>query len=330
MFRNLCALCFALLFCMTAGCRDVADPGVIEANGYVEATEVRLSTKLGGTLVMVALKEGNTVETGDDVARVDTVDLELRLASARAGSALAEAELQLKRNGYQKEDIAAARAELGRAEAELTAAQRDLDRFQGLLDVGSGTEKSRDDALARRDISARTVEAARQRLAKLAAGFRREEIQAAEARLASADAAAAILEQQIRDATVISPVSGVVTESLVEQGELVPAGTVLAMITDLSDVWLTAYVAEPDLGRIRLDQEAEVVTDDGQQRKGRVSWINPRAEFTPKNVQTRDERVKLVYRIKIRLENDDGLFKPGMPALARLRAAAREGVGTGQ
>ena len=321
MNRTLVASCLALLF-VAAGCGDRADPGLIEANGYVEATEVRLSTKRGGTLETFSLKEGDTLEAGSNVARVDTVDLELQLVSARAGRSLAEAELRLKRSGYQKEDIAAAQAELGRAEVDLAAAQRDLDRFQGLLDVGSGTGKSRDDALARRDISARTAEAARQRLAKLEAGFRREEIQAAEARLASADAGIAILEQQISDATVTSPISGVVTESLVEAGERVPAGTVLAVVTDLSDVWLTAYVAGPDLGRIRLGQQAEVVTDDGQQRTGRVSWINPRAEFTPKNVQTRDERVKLVYRIKIRLENDDGLFKPGMPARARLRAAA--------
>ncbi len=327
MIRTLAAFCLVLLF-LVAGCNDRTDPDVIEANGYVEATEVRLSTKLGGTLVMLALEEGEAVDAGSAVARVDTIDLELQLASARAGRTLAEAELQLKRSGYQHEDIAVARAELGRAEADLAAAQRDLDRFQGLLDVGSGTEKSRDDALARRDVSAQTVEAARQRLAKLAAGFRREEIQAAEARLASADSGIAILEQQISDATVVSPVSGVVTESLVEVGELVSPGTVLAVITDLSDVWLTAYVSGPDLGRIRLEQQAEVITDDGQQRSGRISWINPRAEFTPKNVQTRDERVKLVYRIRIRLENDDGLFKPGMPARARLRAAAgAAGVG---
>ncbi len=93
------------------------------------------------------------------------------------------------------------------------------------------------------------------------------------------------------------------------------------MITDLDDAWLTVYVGEPDLGRIRLGQEAEVVTDDGQTRKGKVTFIASKAEFTPKNVQTRDERVKLVYKVKIGLENKDGLFKPGMPAEARLRAA---------
>ena len=92
-------------------------------------------------------------------------------------------------------------------------------------------------------------------------------------------------------------------------------------MTDLANAWLNAYIPEPDLARIRLGQEAEVVTDDGQTRLGRVSFIASRAEFTPKNVQTRDERVKLVFRIKIALDNQDGLFKPGMPAEARLQPA---------
>jgi HlyD family secretion protein len=116
-------------------------------------------------------------------------------------------------------------------------------------------------------------------------------------------------------------VTGVVTEKIAEQGELLPAGAPLCVITDLADAWLTAYVAEPDLGRIRIGQEAEVVTDDGQSRRGTVSFVSSQAEFTPKNVQTPEERVKLVYRIKVRLENGDGLFKPGMPAEARLRPA---------
>jgi HlyD family secretion protein len=96
------------------------------------------------------------------------------------------------------------------------------------------------------------------------------------------------------------------------------------VITDLPNAWLNAYVAEPDLARLRLGQEAQVVTDDGQLRKGRVSFIASRAEFTPKNVQTRDERVKLVYRIKVALDNADGLFKSGMPATARLQPASEK------
>jgi HlyD family secretion protein len=194
--------------------------------------------------------------------------------------------------------------------------------MEGLLASGSGTTKARDDALARRDAAAAALAAARERLKRLEAGFRREEIDAARARLAGAEARIAQLDQQISDAAIASPVPGVVTEKLAEQGELLTAGAPILVVTDLGDPWLTVYVSEPDLARIRIGQSADVVTDDGQSRQGTISFIAAQAEFTPKNVQTRDERVKLVFKVKIALPNGDGLFKPGMPAEARLLPAA--------
>jgi HlyD family secretion protein len=172
----------------------------------------------------------------------------------------------------------------------------------------------------RRDTTAERLEAARQALARLRAGSRPEEIEAARARVAATDARSAQLEQQIKDATVASPVAGVVTEKIAERGELLQVGSGLCVVTDLVDAWLTIYVPEPDLGRIRIGQRADVRTDGGETRQGKVTFISSQAEFTPKNVQTRDERVKLVYRVKVGLANSDGLFKPGMPAEARLQA----------
>ncbi|MFQ5791556.1 MAG: HlyD family secretion protein, partial [Acidobacteriota bacterium] len=311
----------------TAGCRGERDGAVIRASGHVEATEVRISAKIGGTLEWLPMEEGDWVELGQEIARIDTVDLMLVLEAARAERDLAAADLRLRRAGYRQEEIAEATASVASAEAELEAAERDLQRFQGLLDTGSGTEKSRDDALTRRDLAARNLEASRERLHKLRAGYRKEEVEGAAARVAAAEARIAQIEQQIRDATVASPVAGVVTEKLVEQGELLPPGTALVVVTDLADAWLTAYLGERDLGRIRLGQAVEVVTDDGQTRQGRLTFIDARAEFTPKNVQTRDERVKLVYRIKISLDNADGLFKPGMPAEAVLVPQGPAGSG---
>ncbi len=112
------------------------------------------------------------------------------------------------------------------------------------------------------------------------------------------------------------------TEKLAEAGELLSRGGGIVVVTDLASAWLNVYVPEPDLARLRLGQEARVTTDDGQTRGGRVSFVASRAEFTPKNVQTRDERVKLVYKVKIALDNADGLFKPGMPARGAAAAAA--------
>jgi HlyD family secretion protein len=299
-------------------CRKSQDAGLIVASGHVEATEVLVSTKAAGVIESRAVDEGQAVDLGQELARIDTTDTRLALAAARAERAQAEAELRLRLAGSRVEDVREARAQVARAEADLAGAQKDLDRMQGLLAAGSGTTKARDDAATRRDVAKSALDAARERLGRLEAGSRREEKDAARARLDAAEARVAQLEQQLKDAVSVSPVKGVVTEKLAEPGELAARGTGIVVVTDIANAWLNAYVAETDLARLRLGQEAEVVTDDGQLRKGRVSFVASRAEFTPKNVQTRDERVKLVFRIKVALENGDGLFKPGMPATARL------------
>jgi HlyD family secretion protein len=303
---------------LLAACDNAGDDGRIVASGHVEATEVRISTKVGGTLLSRPVDEGDAVEVGSEISKIDTVDLELALAAAKAERAVAAADLALKQAGYREEEIAEAEARVGQAGADLDAAQKDLDRMEGLLASGSGTAKSRDDALARRDVAKARLLASREQLHKMRAGFRAEEINAAAAILEAADARIAQLQQNIRDAVILSPTAGIVTAKIAEPGELVAPGAPIVVITDLADAWLNVYVGEPSLGRIRLGQEAEVRTDGGEVRTGHVSFIASQAEFTPKNVQTQDERVKLVFKVKIALQNEDGLFKPGMPAEARL------------
>ena len=307
---------------LAVACGKDKDSDVIAASGHVEATEVRLAAKVGGHIEVMVLQEGDRVGLGQEIARIDTTDARLALAAARADRAQADAERRLLAAGSRREDVAEAEAQLERAQADLRGAQEDLARMEKLLASGSGTDKSRDDARTRRDMAAAGVEAARERLHKLRAGARPEEKDGAAARVAGADARIAQLEQQIADAVVKSPVDGIVTEKLVERGELVTRGTGLVVVSELARPWLTVYLPEPDLGRIRLGQDAEVATDAGQKRTGRVTFVSSQAEFTPKNVQTPDERAKLVYKIKIGLDNADGLFKPGMPAEAHLRPAA--------
>jgi HlyD family secretion protein len=306
--------------CLLA-CGKQKDDGVIAASGHVEATEVRLSAKVAGQVAALAVQEGDRVTAGQEVARIDTTDLRLALDVAKAERAQADAERRLRVAGARKEDIAEADAQQDRAQAELRGSQEDLVRMEKLLASGSGVDKARDDARTRRDMAAANLEAARERLRKLRAGSRPQEIDAAAARVAGADARIAQLQQQIADAVITSPIAGVVTGRLVEAGELVTRGTAVVVVTELARPWLTVYLSEPDLGRIRLGQEAEVSTDGGQRRTGRVTYVSPQAEFTPKNVQTPDERAKLVYKVKLGLENADGLFKPGMPAQARLQPA---------
>jgi HlyD family secretion protein len=305
-----------------AACGRSEEAGVITASGHVEATEVRLSAKVPGHVEAMAVQEGDAVAAGQEIARIDVTDTRLALAAAAAERAQADAELRLRLAGSRREDVAEAEAQVQRARADLRGAEEDLARMEKLLKSGSGTDKARDDARTRRDVAAANVEAAGERLRRLQAGSRPEEKDAARARVASADARIAQLRQQVEDAVVRSPVAGVVTEKLAERGELLARGAGLAVVTELARPWLTVYLPEPELGRIRLGQEAEVVTDAGQRRTGRVTFVSPQAEFTPKNVQTADERAKLVYRLKISLDNADGVFKPGMPAEARLRPGA--------
>lgn len=306
------------------GCGNNGDPSLIRASGYVEATDVRVSTKIGGTLEWLPVDEGDTVEKGREIARIETTDLMLLLDRANAEREQADADLRLRLAGARKEDIRETESRVDAARATLDGAEKDLARMQALLDRGSGTAKSRDDALTRRDTARAQMEALEASLARVRTLSRPEEIDAARARLAAADARIAEIRQQVEDATVICPVTGIVTGRLAEPGELLQRGAPLLVISDLSDAWLNVYIAETDLARIRIGQEADVIADDGQVRKGRVTFVASEAEFTPKNVQTRDERVKLVFRIKIGLDNGDGLFKPGMPAEARLTAAPAE------
>jgi HlyD family secretion protein len=299
---------------LAASCGRGEDTGMIHASGYVEATDVRLSAKVGGRLVRFDWREGDVVKAGQELARVDTTDLELMLRQARAERDQAAADLRLKNTGARPEDIRELEAQVAAAKADRDSARRDNERFQALFDRGSGTAKSRDDAKTRLDVAEKKLAALEESLAKTRSGFRSEEKDASRARVAQAEAKIAQIEQQITDAVILSPLDGTLTEKIAEAGELMSPGTAVAVVTDLKTPWLTAFVGEPDLARIRLGQAAAVRTDAGQERQGTITFISSKAEFTPKNVQTRDERVKLVYKVKVGLDNEDGLFKPGMPS----------------
>jgi HlyD family secretion protein len=300
---------------LTIGCGTSADTDTIRASGHIEATEIRLAAKVGGRLLEAPLEEGDTVTAGELVARLETVDAEHKLAQERANVEAADAQLRLLLAGSRAEDLRRAEDQMAQAQAELDAARRDLDRLSGLADRGSATEKSRDDAATRKEIAERAVAAARAQLDKLVAGPRRQEIEAARAQRASAQAMVAAVEQQITDATVVAPADGVVTTRIAEPGEILPPGATMAILTDLERPWLTVWIDEPSLSRVTLGQSVTVRVDGSDQDfDGTVSFISPVAEFTPKNVQTPDERAKLVFRVKIQLANPDGIFKPGMPA----------------
>ena len=298
-----------------AGCGGGRENGAIHASGHIEATEVRLAAKVGGRLLELPFQEGDAVAAGAVVARFDAVDAQHELDRARAELDAADATLRLLLAGTRAEDVRQVDEELARAQAELDAAARDLARFEGLAERGTATVKARDDARTRRDMASRAVAATRAVLDKLIAGPRAQEIEAARARKAAIAATVAGIAQRITDMAVLAPRAGVITSRTAEPGEVLPAGAPLSVLTALAQPWLTVYVDEPSLSRIRIGDAVEVTVDGRQERfSGTVSSVAQLAEFTPKNVQTPEERAKLVFKVKIALDNRDGVFKPGMPA----------------
>lgn len=326
---------------LAAACAGTGD-GPPRASGYVEATEVRVAAEAGGRLLEVPVQEGDRVARGALLARVDAADAELALTRARAERDQAAAQLRLVEAGARVEDVRHARAQVQSADAdvaaaqsELAAAEADLARFEALLQSNAGSRKQRDDAATRRDVAAARVNAARERaraagqtVARLQAGSRPEEVAAARARVAVADAQVATLEKHAADAVLTSPVDGVVTAKTARAGEMVARGTPIVTITDLGAAWANVYVDEPVVPTLRLGQPATLVTDAGHRLPGTITFISPRAEFTPRNVQTAEERSKLVYRIKVSVDNRDGLLKPGMPVEAEF--ADHEGAVPGE
>jgi HlyD family secretion protein len=316
----------------TAACRSKANQGPQRASGYVEATEVRIAPEVGGRVLEVTVREGDAVAAGARVARLDTADVEIALRRAKAERDQAVAQLRLLAAGARVEDVRqagaqaeSARADVQAAESELQSASADLQRFEALLATNAGSRKQRDDAATRREVAAARVAAARERtraategVARLKAGARAEEISGARARVAAVDAQIEGLEKNARDAVLTSAVGGIVTSKLVDAGEIVTPRTPIVVVTDLAHPWANVYVDEPVVPRLRLGQKVTLVTDAGQRLEGSITFISPRAEFTPRNVQTAEERSRLVYRIKVSVDNHDGVLKSGMPVEAEL------------
>ncbi len=316
-----------------AGCDRKPPADRIRVSGHVEATEVQVAPEVGGRVLELPFNEGDRVRAGDVLARLDTRDLALAIDRSRAERAAADAQLRLLEAGSRIEDVrqseaqaSAARADVEAARSELESAEADFRRFDALLAANSGSRKQRDDAATRRDVARQRLAAAQDRVraaeevtARLRAGARRQEVDAARARVAAADATIAALEKNIADATLHSPVGGIVTQKLVEAGEMVAPRTPVAEIADLDHAWADVFVPEPIVPLLRIGQPATVFTDAGGPGvRGMITFVSSKAEFTPRNVQTADERSKLVYRVKVTVDNRDGVLKQGMPVEAEL------------
>jgi HlyD family secretion protein len=306
---------FALL---KAACDQ--ENGRVVASGTVEATEITVSAEIGGQLESVSVDEGDTVSRGQEIAQLETRTLELERKRAVHAVEQAQAGLDLLRAGARQEDIAQAREALAQAKERLELARREEQRLGRLRETGSVTESRYDRALTEMRTAQARYQGQQAALQKLRSPARPQEIRRAQARVAEARVGLERAEQRIEDATIRAPRSGIVTKRMKDPGEVVGTGMPVVTVSDLSLVFLTVYVSEPNLHAVRLGEEVAVLVDGRRDEplRGSVVYVSPQAEFTPSNVQTQEQRAKMVYPVKIRITNEAGVLKAGMPAEAVL------------
>jgi len=319
--KQLIVLLFSATLLLTTGCDDSAGNNTIEATGTIEAVEVLLSSKTGGEVKVIFAQEGKMVHIGDTLALIDTETLSIQLDQAEANCDLAQAQLDLLQRGARNEDIRQAELALTQANATLDQASRDKERTSALFTANAVTKKQFDDAATRYELALAAKNTAAENLRKINHIARPEEIRQAQAKLKQAKAAAELIRKGMRDATIIAPRAGFIVNKFIEAGESVNPGAALFKIADLSQMELSVYVSETEMGNIQLGSECDITVDSHPDKtfKGTILFISPEAEFTPKNIQTKDERTKLVFKVKVAIPNPEFKLKAGMPADARMK-----------
>lgn len=300
---------------LLAGCNRSGENGPLKLTGTVETTTVAVSFKVGGRLKERLADEGQQVQAGQVVARLEADELHDEHRLRAADQQAAQAGLADLQAGSRREEIAAAAATLARLKAEAERASQDAVRAEALFTIEVIPRNELDAARAARDAAAAAVREAEQRLRLTQIGPRPDAVKQAQARLAAAAAARSLAETRLSQAVLTAPLSGTVLAKHAEPGELLAAGSPVITIGRLDEVWVRGYIPETQLGRVKLGQKATVTSDTwkGRSYQGTVSFIASEAEFTPRNVQTEAERVKLVYRIKVTIPNPKQELKPGMP-----------------
>jgi len=303
-----------------SGCKEEVDTNAISGSGNIEAINIVISSKTPGQIKEIYVKEGDMVKAGDVLFLIDHDLLDIQLRQALAAVEQADAQLKLLQQGARSEDIRIAEDNVSAAEINLKQAETDLQRMKNLVNENAATVKNLEDAELVYDLRENQLNSAEENLMKVRTIIRREEVESAAANLKRSQANADLIRKNIEDCKVSSPLEGIITKKLAEPGEFVNTGSSILNIADLKVVDLFIYVTEAKLGKIKLGQEADITNDTYPDKKysGKVIYISPEAEFTPKNIQTKEERTKLVFGIKIRIPNASYELKSGMPADANI------------
>lgn len=302
------------------GCSSNEPGDRINGTGTIETTTSIVSSKVAGTIEKIEGVEGVFYNAGDTLITIEHDILDLNYKQALAATDAAKSKFDLLKTGAREEDIRMAEEQLNQAEINLDLANEDNDRMAALYEEKAITKKQFDDVNARYRAAESQHEIAEKNLQKLKNFARKEDLEYASAMLNQAKANLALIKKNIDNCYITAPFSGTLLKTLVELGENAAPGTSLIKFSDTRKAELVIYVSETELGYVKPGQKAEISIDSFSDKKfnGTVTYISSEAEFTPKNIQTKDERTKLVYGIKIEIPNPDNELKSGMPADAEI------------
>ncbi|MFP3945215.1 MAG: secretion protein HlyD [Alphaproteobacteria bacterium] len=286
--------------------------------GNVDVRQVNLAFKVPGRVATLSVDEGDRVTAGRIVAALEREDFEDQLRLTRAQMEARAAALAELEAGTRPQEIEQARALVAQREASLELARATLKRIEPLTKRDFASHQVHDEAQARVNEAEAQLRAARKTLGLAEEGPRTEDIAQARAQLNAARAELDLAKRRLADTKLVAPNDGVILTRVREPGAIVAAGATIYTLTLTRPVWVRTYVEEPDLGRIHPGMEAEVRTDSGGIYKGRIGFISPRAEFTPKTVETRSLRTSLVYRLRVIVDKPDEGLRQGMPVTVLL------------
>lgn len=308
-------LVIASVITLLIGCGDNGDKEKIELSGTVKTTNITLSSQVAGTVERIVQEEGNRVNAGDTILIIDPETYILQLNQAEAQRDLAKSKYDLLVKGARSEDKNQASEGLKQAEANYQSAKTDFERIENLFNNQSVTRKQFEDAKTRLVIAEAQLNSAKQNLKKIENFARPEELDQAKAAFNASEANVKLFQKRVNDCYVLSPINGQIAKNYVEIGETVNPQSSLVKVSNQSEVEVVVYIQETDLGKVKLGQKAEVFSDSYKDKayEGKVTYISPEAEFTPKNIQTKEERTKLVFAVKIKVPNPNYELKSGMP-----------------
>jgi len=296
-------------------------PTELALYGNIDLRQVQLSFNNSERITAVLVQEGDRVQQGQVVARLDTARLQPQVAQAEAMAAAQRQIYERLRNGSRPEEIAQARANVDLAKADAVNARQLYDRYRSLIGERAVSRQELDNAKAAMDVAEAKLVVSQKALDLVLAGPRQEEVAEGEARWRASEAQLAYLRQQLADAVLVAPLNAVVRTRLLEPGDMATPHKPVFTLAITDPKWVRAYVSEPDLGKVHPGMPAAVMVDSFPSKRfeGWVGFISPVAEFTPKTVQTDELRTSLVYEVRVFVKDPSDALRLGMPATVMLQ-----------